>query len=681
MEPNERNDIQTAGRFAGRLAKIGAIVVGKKALKKVILPVLGFLLPVLLLIVVIFIVIGGVASVGDNISDWLGKEQEENGLTDDEIAEYLNDPAFLLEAIKDKKIDLSNMETFLMDKATVERVFEHVVDYNEKRGEESGTIRYGNRMEEVSAGVSGVADFPEMDKKGEITDTSNASYDTVWREIVLRRADVEKEVSLDGRNVFDVGWQEIFAACAMAARDNVDNHSLKSGQVMEDEKIDDLDLKEYYLTNEQIDGIIKIFSYEFKYYFDPLKDARSTYRFKSFMNLNSAFKLEVDTWTIGNTDEETGVTHYKAYRETRRVPAAAPVEVHNGFVKYTYNYVDNVCVSRDCYTDPNMLVSAMNEYVDDFDLDEYVELLSLLPGTEEQVAYYSSFEEYDGIYQPVFTSTSDENECSSIGVVYSPSTDDGNGLGGGDNGGNNTVETPDWEEWEITSTDIIYYDYVKGDIHRIAVKVPGKDYGIYKLHETALQSFLVTENYSKEQILAFFDAHPSFKDSGNILFNDDNIELTAQTLENVQYDEGVSIAYFLAIMTLEGAIHTDMGAHWNFFNIEASDTYGRPSIAGHPRFCDYTQLFATPQDALRAEIHSIKTWYATNYNQTNAFAFCFAGYTQPDWSLIYHSYCPAWDDCSFPWAAGSGIGSPTGLGWPNNVGDYYFQYSRDLSLM
>lgn len=684
MEPNERNDIQEAGRAVGRfiggLAKKGVKSVGKKAgkaiLTKIILPVLGFLSPVLIVVLVIFIVIGGVVTIGDRINDWMAKEQEEGGLTDEEVAERLNDPAFILEAIKQDKIDLSNKETFLMDKATVERVFEHIVEYNEERGEESDTIRYGNRVEEMSAGVSGIADFPLMDSRGEITDTSSASYDTEWRDIVIRRADVEEEVGLDGRGIFDVGWQEIFVACAMAARDNIDNHSLKSGQVMEDTKLDDLDLTEYYLTNEQIDAIIKIFSYEFKYYYDPLRDSRKTHHFKSFINLNSAFKLDVSTSIVGDTDEETGITHYKAYRVTWRVPAAAPIEVHNGFVQYTYNYVDNVCTSRDCVMDPNLLISAMNAYVADFDLDEYIELLSLLPGTDDQVEFYSSFIDQNGVYQPVITSTTDANECSSIGVVYSPGSDEGNGLGDG-----SESETPGWEDWEITTTDIIYYDYISGSIHRIAIKVPGQDYGIYKLHDTALQSFLVSENFTKEQIQSFFDTHPSFKNSGNILFTDANMEATVQALEEVQHEEGVSIAYFLAIMTLEGAIRTDMGAHWNFFNIEASAKYGRPPIPGHTRFCDYSQLYATPQEALKAEIRSIKTWYATNYDQTNAFLFCFAGYSEPKWSLIYHSYCPPWDDCSFPWAAGSGMGSPTGIGWPNNVGDYYFQYSRDMVEM
>ena len=680
----ERDEKQNVGkavaRLAGRLARLGVKEatrkLGGKILKKLILPLLGFLMPVILIAVVILVVIGGVFTVGDRIGDWIGNEQEDNGWTEDEAEQHLNDPAYMLDAIQNGKIDLSNNGIFLMDQATVERIFKHIVEYNEERGEETGTIRYGNRKEEKSVGADGAVTFPEMDKRGEIADNSDALFDTEWREIVLRRADVEKEVGLDGRGIFDIGWQEIFTACAMAARDNVDNHSLKSGQQMETEDLEDLDLSEYYLTNDQIDAIIKIFSYEFKYLYDPLKDARSTYRFKSFINLNSAFKLETETTVVENKDEETGVSHFKAYRVTRRVPAAAPLEVHNGFVKYTYNYVDNVCTSRDCVMDLNMLVDAMNGYVDDFDLDEYIELLSLLPGTTDQVTFYKQFVEQDGMYQPIITSTTNPDECSSIGVVYSPSSDEGDGLGDG-----NESETPEWEDWDITSTDIIYYDYIKNGIHRIAVKVPGKDYGIYKLHDTALQSFLISENFTKQQILDFFDSHPSFKNSGNILFNNENIDATAQAFEDVQREEGVSIAYFLAIMTLEGAIKTDMGAHWNFFNIEASAKYGRPPIAGHTRFCDYSQVYATPQEALKAEIRSIKTWYATNYDQTNAFLFCFAGYTEPDWNKIYHSYCPAWDDCSFPWAAGSGIGSPTGKGWPNNVGDYYYQYSRDLGSM
>lgn len=676
---NENNDPfrEMGDRLAGALK--GKI---KGKIRGIVFAILGALLPFLLIFVVIIIVIGGAASIGDGIKSWFQNRIGSDEATQEEIDTYINDPEYIYNALKndEMELDFSNSNLVVMDKDTILRVFERIHNYNEKRDEESEEIGYGNRVEkkQCNRGTSlENAGFLDMDEYGEIEDLGlfDASYDTERKNTVLYRSDVEKELSMDGKGVFDIRWQDILVVCAMAARDNMGEYELRNDdRDIDATNLDDLNLSEYFLTNEEIDEIIDIFYYQFDYWYDPIASSKTYYKFKSFINLASAYRLEVEyesentqylNPTTGDYDQ---YTEYK--RITRRVPAAAPREIHNGYIRYTYNYVNGVCTSRDKLVVPNEFVSACSEHTDDFDMDEFVELLELLPGTDDLVEYYTSFEKTEDGYMSQMTSTSDPDECSSIGVIYSPSTNEGDGEGTGEDG-NQTG----WEDWDFDTTEFIYYDYINGGIHRIAVKEPGKDYGIYKVHSTALESYIESDNLTVDQLMTLFENYSFFANNKNILFNShENMQRTAETLIEVQSEQDISILYFLAIMRIENALGTDMGAHWNFFNIVAGNS--RPGIPGHSRFADYTSVCSSAWDALKSEISSINTWYGVNYNQTNAFLFCFAGYTKPDWSLIYHSYCPAWDDCSFPWAAGSGMGSPTGKGWANCVGDFRYQFEQ-----
>lgn len=677
MDPKENEPIKKLGKFAANIVKSK---IKGKVKKTIVLPILSSVAPFLLIAIAIIIVIGGVSSFGDSIMDFFNSDPELSEMTEEERIAWINDPENLYEELEniDSLLDLDNSNMFLMDEATIKRIFTRIHVYNQRREKSTGQLSYGNRVEHYTgdmSSTSGSVGMAAMEPNGELPSNVSADYDTAWNYTEVYRSSVEKEMENDGTGRFDLRWQDIFVACALAARDNVDDHSLKSDQDMDTTDLDELDMSEYYLTNDEIDEIIDIFYYEFDYLYDPVDSPRKRYGFKSFINLPSAFRLQIEiTETTVTNEDETQSKEYQ--RITYRIPEAAPKEIHNRFVRYIYNYEDNICVSRDCQIIPDELVEACREYIPAFDLEEFVEMLELLPGTEDLAEFYSSFEKTEAGYMPNITSTSDPNECPSIGVIYSPGKDGGSGAG--TSGGSGAHDTPTgWENWEIGTTDLIYYDYINGNIHRIAIKVEGKDYGIYKVHEPALSSYLQSDNLTADQLVSLFNSYSCFSNSSNILFSSDENKLkTAETLVQVQNEENVSVLFFLAIMRIEGAIGTDMGAHWNFFNIEASSKYGRPSIPGHSRFCDYTQIMPDAWTALARQIKSIKTWYADNYNQTNAFLFCFQGYTSPDWSLIYHSYCPAWDDCAFPWAAGSGIGSPTGIGWVNNVGDYRYDFQQ-----
>lgn len=679
---NTDDPITKLGKFAADVVKNK---IKGKIKKKIILPILGTIAPFLLVFIVIIIIIGGVLGISDSIKDFFKSDPELSKMTEEEKIAWINDPENLYAELEniDSILDLGNSNIFLMDKATVKRIFTRIHKYNQRRQKSTGQISYGNRVETYTGDMSstiGSVNMVAMEDNGELPDNASAEYDTAWHYTEVYRSSVENEMKNDGTGRFDLRWQDIFVACALAARDKVDDHSLKSNQDMNMTDLDDLDLSEYYLTNDEIDDIIDIFYYEFDYLYDPVESSRKWYSFKSFMNFPSAFRLQTETieYTVTNDDKSQSKEYQ---RITYRVPEAAPREIHNRYVRYIYNYEHNICVSRECQIVPDKLVEECREYVPAFDLEEFVEMLKLLPGTEDLSEFYSSFEKTEAGYKPIITSTSNYKECPSIGVIYSPGKS-GGGISGGTSGGNGGHDnSANWQEWDIGTTDIIYYDYIKGNIHRIAIKEPGKDYGIYKLHETALTPYLVSDGVTEEELVSLFNTYSCFHNSGNVLFSsEENIKKTAQALVNVQEETDISVLYFLGIMRLEDAIRTDMGAHWNFFNIEASSQYGRPPIQGHSRFCDYTQIEADPWSALEREIKYIHTNYSKR-NQTNAYLYCFNGYDFENWSSISMAYCPPWDDCSFPWAAGSGMGSPTGIGWPNRVGDFTYDFRQYIAAL
>ena len=691
----------------------------KAKVLKIVLKILIAIGPMLLIFLCAFIVIGGVLSVGDEIVDAI---KDFFGYSTEEEAEaVVDDLDIMIEAFESGQISLSNTSLAFMDQATVLRILNAVKAYDDGRMGQASGIQYGNRKEDTETSMS----FPEMDVYGELVNEPltwellNTKYDTEWRTAdTFSRSDVEAAMTLDGKGFFDIKWQEIFVVCAMAARNNIENHEIRNDDKdFSNASLDEINMSEYFLTDEDIDRIINIFLYDFSYWFDPVAnyEQRGTtkYSFRSFMNLASGFHLETEfsewsreepqyitgadgtmvpvyeydydedgNWSI--VTDENGIPKIKYetittyYRDTYRVPDFAPRNVKNAFTTFTYNYYDEatgldaICVGRRKVVEPDRLIAACEAVCGEFDLDEFIELLSILPQTEELCEYYRSFEKTEYGYTPIVSETSDPRECSSIGVIYTRGYNDGDGAGSAGGG-----TATGWEDWDLETTDIVYGDYINEDagIHRIAVKVDGENFGIWKLHETALRDYTVSEELTVEELMYLFHNNSYFANNTNVLFStEENKRKTAETLVDIQNENGISVLFFLGIMRIEDALSTNKGAHWNYFNIEASDKYGRPGIAASPRFCDYTQICDSPWSALEKEIKSIYTWYSVNYGQNNAFQFCFMGYSQPDWSLVYHSYCPAWDDCSFPWEVGSGMGSPTGTGWANNVGDFWYSF-------
>lgn len=686
MEQDERGSLQETGRLIGN--KINGKVVGsvKGAGKKLLKKCLIVLIPLIIILLAIVIVYGGATSLTDAIQDFFDSSTDLSSMSESERYQWINDPENIYNELQksDSTLDLSNSNLSYMNKETIEQIFDRLHVYEDRSRETSGQISYGNRVESYSGSLNDTADtvgMEPMDEYGTIRNDNNSiildsnasvAYDTQYRYTEIRRSDVEGVLDANGIGVFETRWQPIYVVCAMAARNNYENHQLQNGQDFSTTDFDDISLDGYFLTDEQIDAIIDIFTYEFEYFYDPVSSARVTYGFKSFEKKPSAYRVLTDVSDYYDYSSEDGSSSFT--RTTYRVPEAAPKRISNSYVTYSYNYVNNICVSRDYAFVPNDLIAACEEHCQDFDFNEFLELLAQLPGTEDLVEYYSRFVATENGYMPEFTTTTSREECPSIGVIYSP----GGGLVGDTDADIGSTGQEGWVEWDGEVEELIYYDYINGNIHRIAVKVPGEDYGIYEVHSTALKSYYISDELTVDQLVYLFDTDSTFSRSSNILFSSDaNKYRTAQKLVEVQNEKGISVLFFLGIMKIEGAIGTNKGEHWNFFNIEASSQYGRPPIDESPRFCDYTQLYSNPWDALAGQINSIHTWYS-RYNQTSAFQFIFAGYTEPNWSLIYHSYCPPWDDLAFPWDVGSGMGTPNGMGWANRVGDFRYGFEQAI---
>lgn len=619
----------------------------KKGTKTILASLAPILIPVILVIMVIIFVIGATHSFKSSMMDFFNTSDEYT--SDVAIRSAINDTNRMYELLKEGKFDLNASDFILLDEATILRIFERIYEHNLKQDKET-RIRVTYRVEKKTDSNGNPIELEEMDVYGTIPSDSleekpeHITYDdeTIYG---VRLNDIEHKKSGETGYVFDVRWQPIVALCSVVAQDNYnrwgDGNDIDSSIALKD-----LDVTNYYLTNAQIDSIIDVFCFRSSFYYNPIMNGRDYYSFTDFMEYESGFQLEV-------YDTETE-------RVTRRRPWAAPISVSNSYVSYTYQYDENMMIcQRDKVINPAGFFSAVKRIDPDFEMDNFLLNLAQLPEAYDLYAYYSSD---DFINCKIEREQADTwLECSSIGTFYN-----GNNSGGAGTVSGDTFGIPIYD-YENPNTAHL------GEVHLFVNKVSGEDYGVYRVSVSALKPFTQSDNLSLEQIEYVLANSSYHANSGCILFNsEENRKKTAQVLYDYQQNNNVSVLFYLAIMRTEGAIKGSYGkTYYNYFNFTSS-TYIIPGSSG---FRDYKAEYGEngAWDALETQLSQIYNRYAVDRGQINYFLMCWRGYDGYNWSSISMSYCPAFDDLSMPWAAGSyyvkdGVTRQIngGNGWVNN---------------
>lgn len=612
--------------------------------------ILMIAVPGLLIIMAsVVILFGAAASFKDSFMDFFRGHDETKNMTQEEYTAWLNDPENIYNALQSGNVDLSAVNFLMLDDSTVKQIFERIHKYNTKRSE-SKTVSYTYRVESYPKKET----METMDEFGTIPSDSGGkswiSYDNE-ASVEISRESVEKEGDEEDLDLFAVRWQPVLVACAMAVQQEYDDWGTKGGEDISDKTIEEANLKNYYLTDAEIDAIIDIFYYNATYYYDAISSSTTKYLFKRMVGTQCAYRLESSV---------NGKT-----RITKRIPCSAPLNISNKFISYDYQYDSSgKCTSRDYTMIPEHFFTEMNACIEGFDMQLYLTMLAELPAADDLYKFYNS-ENFQSLMIVNKTCTNPKI-CKSIGIYYNSNISDaGDKVDKDDNKGGFIEASGD-------TFGVPFYDYVADDRKLYVDRVEGQEYGLYQVKSIALKSGAQTDGVTAEQIEYALANCKYYASSGCILFDTaEHRAKTAEIMYEYQEDHNVSVFFILAIMRTEGAIKGSYGHdYYNYFNIK-----GTPSISDKG-FKNYKAAYGDGFSCLREQLDFIVNKYI-NKGKANYFKMSWNGYDGKNWSSLSMCYCPAWDDYGMPWAAGSlrlvngtwKSVSP-GQGWVNNNASY-----------
>lgn len=647
--------------------------------------IVGILISAFLFLMVPVMILQGAASFASSVRDYFLDLIGLGFFTEEEADYIVNDAGSLAELLKSQGYEKYSEYLSGIDVDTVVRILEAVDEWNTNAQKEV-TVEYEYRLETAPAGT-----LPLMDEvTGEIIgdtdslDDYDVEYDTL--EKTVSRKNIEYMTSVDGvyEDIFRVRWQPVVALCCMKIISNSPNwgtYTIEDGQLSSGEP-------NYYLSDEEIDQIIRLFVYKYSYVKDITDGGSRSYDFEDFMEGRNSTGFILRTWLrISNVDGEEYHT-----RVTIREPSIAPYYIKNSYITYEYFY-DKVnledgsagrkLVCRTATVKPHQLVDDMKMLVPEFDEKWFMMLLEILPGSDDLVDYYESLifaapEDYE-----VMRETADSIAgCPVIGTYVH----EGNYRGP-------LVEDP---EGGMT---IPLYSMDKNGKHIKPgewIVEPGNNYGSYYVEFEAIRTLMRPDRkwdgssttinpfpdnptteidipavyFDKEDITRMITTYP-FTDEERKhcpLFSDVNViaELI-QCLWDFQEEKQCSVSALLAIMKQEGGFrNTNIAVNgWNFFNISARTTDFK--IQGNERFRNFKAEYQEIVDgryehavinAFAAQIE----WIYKNYwtaGQDTFYSMCFNGYNVNDPEHAYdnlsHCYCPPWDDRAMPYSRDSYI--------------------------
>lgn len=356
-----KNGARAIGRKAGNAASKALAGVGKKALqatkgllKKVLIPLIPILLIVFAIIMVIIFFLGGAAFFSYQLSDAFrsgrAKEliPEIDGMSEAQFNVWMDDPRNMYRLIEASgahgdEVDLSANGMAMLDYDTMLRLFKAIKEYEDEREKEKEvTYKWRREIspvvvhdEETGEDIEYLYEFPPIPDDVNTTTATieedytkehpmNVTYDDLTHTTVAAK-NVESYV-LGSNDAFAVRWQPIYALACIAAREKYEGWN-PNGITFSD-GLKNADMKNYYLSDDEIDQIIKVFLFERDYYYDAVNDGPDEYEFTDFNEDEAAYFLHVQGTASG--------TH--GHRITMRMPASAPRKIYNKFIEFRYNY-------------------------------------------------------------------------------------------------------------------------------------------------------------------------------------------------------------------------------------------------------------------------------------------------------------------------------------------------------
>jgi len=678
--------------------------------------IVGVVAVLVLLFLVLFEVVYFVMGTF-SVSNILSTIGNGSGLEGEEVTLNISDAASLAEYLRETEdVVFTEENSFLVDEKTLLQVLDAVAEYNAEMSlSKEVTYQYlkDYKLEAVVDGITGELKKPEKKEKVEtekeqiakednteqVEDTSKGEFDlgkvfgVSFGEdtITLSTKSIDNAPAETGEDIFYMNWQPIVVLACMYIQDNYENIG-----TYEEEGIYG---KSYYLSESELSEVIQLLAFEYTYYRDYCHSDSDYISFNYITKQTSGYRLDIQIAGEGKDK----------CRIIRRIPAIAPKRIQNTYLSYEYVYepLENgyyFLKERTSVVDGNKLVSACKELIPSFDPDVFLELLALLPETDNLVAHYREDVFGRAARGEIYTNTvSDVSICPSIGVIVSDPEkgffgglfDDGNGLGSMEwNGECHIVPLYGIDGWGGR--------YIRPGEWLVA---EGNSYGNFEVYEDAMRSLTASDGFSVDELVSLFQSG-NFSSKSPLFADSQAVRDTAQCFYDYQESTGTSVCGLLAIMRQEGGFTSAIARNgWNYFNIKASSGQATTSYTKadgtvvNTDFRNYRAIYEknggseykTPAvNALSAQMN----WINNNYwskGQNSYYLMVWNGYNISDpahaYETIRHSYCPPWDDQAMPYSQDSYILNSSGgkvqywknanagyRGWINNCALFRYQY-------
>lgn len=416
----------------------------------------------------------------------------------------------------------------------------------------------------------------------------------------------------------------------------------------------------------------------------------------------NTYKL-VDDSIEGDENNGTAVRY-----TNMRIPAIAPYGISNAYTLVTYGYTDvtgktdeegaSYCSSMQITMDARRFVNQVKTLIPDFTWEHFLELLEMMPNSADEVEKYKKLrdlyqrgQEMETLYlQGLESGVSSGISERDVERAYQSSVTLSSGFEG-----YLTYVGAGSEQRADTGVDFkggenavwIGTHYEDGD----PAPAPREDFGAcyqaayndwFHVQDNALVSLGQSDRLGREEIELIVDYIASEWISNRHLRSLFTHDTVIDALYDWQETQDASITGVLAILQIEGAVnHKNGTSRWNFFNIRGKEGWEDfKSSAMERNGRDENLAFA---DALITQMDWICTHYVKAGQDTyfrmqfgSRFSSPIAGqeYYELAAADMVHSYCPWYQDCSFPFSAGDGT-FLSGKGWCNNCGD-----SREVLL-
>lgn len=545
-----------------------------------------------------------------------------------------------------------------------------------------------------------------------------------------------------GENSFAVPWQTIMVLCEMVAENNYDRlgsdedgwHSQHYASYVNDYSFE-TSMDGYFITDAQVIAVCEILSFKFDTYkvYDGKDYVELTRRLIENGGAHYGGGITRENRGYAGTNEMTWGLDYSisdmrqnTYRlvddyikgdesngmavkfSSLRIPAIAPYGISNAYTLVTYGYTSvtgesdeagaSYCSSMQITMDARRFVNQVKTMVPDFTWEHFLELLEMMPNSENELEKYRKLrdlyrrgQEMEALYQQgLAAGVSSGISEKDVERAYQSSVTLSSGFEGYLTYVGAGAELRDDTGVDFKSGENAVWLGTHYEDGRPAL-APREDYNTYyqaayndwfHIQDNALVSLAQSDGLKKEDIETIVDYIASEWISSRRLRSYFTHDTVIDALYDWQESRDASITGVLAILKIEGAINSSNGTdRWNFFNMRENsgwENFKLPALErnGRNENLAFADALITQMDRICANY--LKTGQDSYFKMQfgSEFSSPIAGqeYYEIAEGSMEHCYCPWYQDCSFPFSAGDGI-FLSGKGWSNNCGD-----SREILL-